>query len=39
LPSSFQPEQNALPTETFEWTNGSEVIFRPTLFLPRRGSR
>jgi hypothetical protein len=39
LPSSFQPEQNALPAETFEWTNGSEVTFRPTLFLPRRGSR
>ena len=39
LPSSFQPEQNALPAETFEWTNGNEVTFRPTLFLPRRGSR
>ena len=23
MPGSFQPEQNSVPAETFEWTNGS----------------
>src|SRR5258708_20738470 len=36
LPGSFQPEQNRVTSQTFEWTNGSSSTssIRP-LFVPR----
>ena len=38
LPSSFQPEQNGLPKDTFEWTNGSGSTSSMHLLSPMKAN-